>query len=535
MYGLRRSPTPRFARSAQTIMGDPLSRLDDDYASAVVHAIWNCERQANGTTLLLGAVELLPHEVPPPVMRKARSVSLGKRHTIRYVERTLTAREGVAWFESAKSGQIEIPAWKGSGRPSDQVRCAGPLDEEPASPLLLTTDTAVPFSPRWQTTPRVRHLIAATFGPEQIWANSDLLKARDWIEEETGVDLELFPEYWGSLHLIAPNPIFRHFHSRLDRSTGQPEFVLFAELRTGKDVAGLTYELESQHATGLAYRVQAKLKRNGERLRLPGEPELLTERVWDQERGLLHEVQNFLPEWGVSVTINSSTETRQVAVERSDGTTERYNVALAGPLGTSFQAGAPREPGAAARRLSEAKQRRTQRNRGLADQKWFRAQAADAAAELRALVGPAAQEVLVVDPYFTGEDLLRFLMAIQNPSVPVRVLVGGHHLERPTRDGVEHGDVLARRITEARDPGRMNPLRIRVMRGATPAIHDRFLLVGDELRLLGSSLNSFGDRGTMILRVPDPQPVLIDIEKVWSEAADFENWLEARKKSRGGR
>jgi hypothetical protein len=36
----------------------------------------------------------------------------------------------------------------------------------------------------------------------------------------------------------------------------------------------------------------------------------------------------------------------------------------------------------------------------------------------------------------------------------------------------------------------MNPVEVRVMKGASPAIHDRFLLVGDRLWMLGSSLNA---------------------------------------------
>ena len=77
----------------------------------------------------------------------------------------------------------------------------------------------------------------------------------------------------------------------------------------------------------------------------------------------------------------------------------------------------------------------------------------------------------------------------------------------------------------------MNPLTVRIMRG-TPALHDRFLRIDDELWMLGSSLNSFGGRGTMLLRVPDPEPVLNDLEQIWANSQDFAEWLSERRRAR---
>jgi hypothetical protein len=79
----------------------------------------------------------------------------------------------------------------------------------------------------------------------------------------------------------------------------------------------------------------------------------------------------------------------------------------------------------------------------------------------------------------------------------------------------------------------MNPVSVRVMSGSPPPLHDRLVTVDDEMWMLGSSLNAFGSRGTMLLRVLDPTPVMIDVQRLWDDAQDFGSWLTERRAARG--
>ena len=55
-------------------------------------------------------------------------------------------------------------------------------------------------------------------------------------------------------------------------------------------------------------------------------------------------------------------------------------------------------------------------------------------------------------------------------------------------------------------------------------LHDRFLRVDGHLYTLGNSLNSLGDRASLVLRIPDPDPVFRELDELWRRAeslADF--------------
>ena len=129
---------------------------------------------------------------------------------------------------------------------------------------------------------------------------------------------------------------------------------------------------------------------------------------------------------------------------------DAYEVPLVGPLRTSSIIGTAKTPHGVAR-LHSAALDRDRRSRGANEQRWFRDRATDAVAALRGLVGPAKGRVFICDPYFGGEDLLRVVAAIRDPTTVVEVLASAMHLKRPRLPGTE-GEHLARRIEELRPP-----------------------------------------------------------------------------------
>ena len=64
------------------------------------------------------------------------------------------------------------------------------------------------------------------------------------------------------------------------------------------------------------------------------------------------------------------------------------------------------------------------------------------------------------------------------------------------------------------------------MGSGAESIHDRFLLCDDKVWMLGSSLNAYGTRGTMLLRLPEPKSVIQELERVWEKAKTLEERIE---------
>ena len=58
---------------------DSPADLDDDYGAAVVRLAWAVDRKSGDRPLLCAGVDLLPHEVPPPVLLGERSETVSRR------------------------------------------------------------------------------------------------------------------------------------------------------------------------------------------------------------------------------------------------------------------------------------------------------------------------------------------------------------------------------------------------------------------------------------------------------------------------
>ena len=94
---------------------------------------------------------------------------------------------------------------------------------------------------------------------------------------------------------------------------------------------------------------------------------------------------------------------------------------------------------------------------------------------------------------------------------------------------VDEGTALRNAWQRIQDQTATYVFDIRVMPGRRPMIHDRFFMIDDRILLLGSSLNEFGSRGTMMLAVPNPEAIRHDLDQAWSVSLPLENWLLNRE------
>jgi len=506
--------------------------LSSDYHAAVVHLVWNINRKSKERTLLCGAVELLPREVPAPLEVAERSCTLSGEHFLYATDRVLPLAAALTWYEQAKAGSAPRPDRAGALNAQGSDRFASMVvDEEPEAPTFCLAARSVPFAAGWHCCSRTRHLIARSFRIDQLWTDAELAAACSWLEKEVHFDFTHTPEFWGSTHLIAPNPVFRELGRRLDRTKTPRELVLCPTYRLGIEPTALQFELEGTGPMGHVFAIRTQLVQGTTRIPLPCEPGEYHERVIDPKRGLIYELGPFTFPGSFSTTINLVSSTRHVSIPLADGSSGDFEVPLVGSLRQSITTGDATQDTNAVQRLREAERIRDQRQARDSGQRWFRDQVPDATDELRNLVGGATRRIWVADPYFSPEDILRVLAASRDPQVPILVLAGGDHL-RSHASGVELGDALEATLSTCATQGRMNPVTIRVMRGSPPPLHDRLLLVDDALWMLGSSLNAFGSRGTMLLKVPDPDPVLLDLRRMWDDAEGFAAWLVTRRAAR---
>ena len=129
------------------------------------------------------------------------------------------------------------------------------------------------------------------------------------------------------------------------------------------------------------------------------------------------------------------------------------------------------------------------------------------------------------------------MLAVGRDDITVRVLSSAEVLQKVPAEkaALPGGEALLDVLRQVRSHDRMNPFEIKVMTGDRPGVHDRFLVVDDRIWLLGSSLNEFGSRGTMMVSLPDPAPVREQLANAWNDAVDLETWVSRRRRAVDGK
>lgn len=524
-----------------------------DYKSAEITAVAHTAPGTKSFTNLLAVVELLHPgleqnpllSVSPKYGGYPRSVDLGKRAGKLYVQRwALTVTEALNWYRGCLAGSMEVP-----GTSTPTIVQLPAFDEDPPWPhLVVETHDFWDESPFWGERPggtRWHRLVpAAPLEITEQWNASELEKARSWLLKQVHVDLLSRSVIAGSCHLLLPNPVYRRLTStRVNDAWRAIEFHLSPY--PGADVSTLELTHWNRRAWGATSIVRMPLRAGKTVVDLPEGVEEVAHAVSCAKRGLLEQSESAGFLTSIQVGFRFSTEQRTVVVPRRSARApaETYSVGVAGEV-EQMQIGEPRR-GHALRRLAEdASQRRAAEQWGQLRIQWFDGDATAGRQAVRDIVRAATKNIDLLDPYFSGNDLLSFAIATSVQSLPVRILTSAEMCSKSDNESdLEHGEALLATLqnVRARDP-RLS-LEVRVMVGGKSPVHDRFLISDEAVWVLGASLNEFGDRGTLLLRLPRPpvhgeggSPVTSisrDVFEAWWARGDelcplLEDWVRRR-------
>jgi hypothetical protein len=175
--------------------------------------------------------------------------------------------------------------------------------------------------------------------------------------------------------------------------------------------------------------------------------------------------------------------------------------------------------------LNDQSQRENSRD-AESSQRWFD-DVEQAKAAIREIIAKATNCIRIVDPYLGTRELQSFALATTSSRSTIEILTSAAYLKE---DGYKAGIQLAKHVKSLAGQGFTNKIEVRVMMGKKPDIHDRFLIADDEAWLLGSSLNEFGSRGTMMVQLRAPASIRAEIDKVWANATDLEQYLRSAPK-----
>ena len=503
------------------------------YSQAVIHLAWFRDDQVRH--LLFGMVELRPSEFPDALGSPEyahRAASKGRKY-LYYRRFVMQAKDAIEWYESAvDGGPIILPGDPNHPTPGDGAPLAASrFGQEPRWPETITSDELA-FAPDWMNAARVHFLVPQEPLPantrEILGVHRNREKLEDWLNFDI---VDAFNEYRGVLCIVAPNPLFRAIdRSHLGSSdTDGAETVAYKiVVRQGQTPSGLCLTATNERVHGPLTPIVHKFDHNPiTKCRFPTRIYKEGISVTHFDYGLLHWRRPAPLVRSIRVTANF-TGTRKVVRVPASGRRpgDRYEVSEVGDESKSVIGKPSNDP---EYRFAEAEGRRArlQLTKDY-DQKWFYRTPREAEQYVRDRIGSAHKSVFIIDPYFADRELMAFGHAIRRRGVHLRVLSSTAGLKESDlgETPLEAGLNLQEIQTTTFDGYSCKP-EIRIL-GDSPGVHDRFLVIDGNVWFSGNSLNRIGERAGMIVKLPDPEPVVKRLESFWSQARPLSEWLANR-------
>jgi hypothetical protein len=415
------------------------------------------------------------------------------------------------------------------------------------------------FVPKCWDAPYLHHLLAGDDWSKP-WTADSSDKAVEFLDDTLGFDIEKWTELLGSAHLIVPNPWLRDVRQVLSEEAD--ELTVALDARTNADVSSLQMTVWEDRASGVSHLYEGPVD-SGRYVSVDVPKDLKEVGVHiTVDDGVVYrsEPSAFVS----SVQINmSAASPRRIRVDDSRGTEEFEAPTY---IDEEIVVGEPPEPGGSAI-LKAGERRRELMESAREEQYWFDGDTKRAKNLVRDLIRDARERVLIVDSYFGGPELSRFGPVASRESVTVKILTSWMYLRRDVdreddlnsaeqsrtkkeklQDTLETLRETVKSLTSwlflwsdidrnddstlAEQSGTekeklqdtletlrkedFGPYEIRVLEGREQSpIHDRFLVIDDEAWLLGSSFNKFGNRGTMLVKLHRPKPVIDILMDYW--------------------
>lgn len=495
----------------------------------------------------------------------------------------LTASEAVEWYRNVSPGAFLTPV------PSDPAEGDARLDGKPIAPSAFVDDPEwptlgvpagsdllfspggpgdpAPFVPSSSGSARIHRRFGNNSGFEALAADIAVLA---FLKRRVHIDLADYTEYLGSLALVVPDPVLRRVqHFFVPSHDGMPENLVYRLVpRAGQTVSNLSLTMLERRANLLSHL---------ETVSVPSDGLIVVPRTLPvQASGYIvthpiHGILAYQPPLPFlrSIHVSFGVVGRRVKVEAPKSDSPQAEAAsydvpeLADEHPIVVGEKTPMSDLARVIQAEAARGRRAEAKRY--DQTWFdHGQRSAALVFIRTRISRARDYVLVADPYFGGRQALQFLHAVPRIEVDLTILTS-----RLAFEGEETEDAAARaqdnkksegtyigangsrsrkkRDAEARRladfTASMATFNKRGMKNASafvllrkiPPLHDRFLVIDGTVWFLGNSLNALGDRASLILQVPDSEPIVERLLRMKAQALSFEDYAERRRKALFGR
>ncbi|MCL4545418.1 MAG: hypothetical protein M1118_12615 [Chloroflexi bacterium] len=260
--------------------------LPGDYGDALIHIGWLVIQGKR--FLVFGLVELFPSELPPPDETPECTWDYryrGITHRVYLTRVRLSADAALSWYANCRSGKVILP---GNREPNALPKLLEVAEfwADPQWPNAVVANEIAFISRSWGTV-RIHHLLQSATLPaiDSLFQCDDALR---WFSDRLFFDLAEFREWVGSMHLVAPNPVFRNLdrHRRI-ADDGEETTIVRIVARAGQTLDGLWLHVTEHGPTGIIAASSIKIAGPLTLVRHLGTVESVSHRVICPQRGLL--------------------------------------------------------------------------------------------------------------------------------------------------------------------------------------------------------------------------------------------------------
>ncbi|WP_254435481.1 VPA1262 family N-terminal domain-containing protein [Pandoraea communis] len=380
---------------------------------------------------------------------------------------------------------------------------------------------------------RIHRRLGSQDGFEAMLADDDAVA---FVARRLHIDLRLYQEYLGSVALVAPDPVLRqidNFMIPASADKGERIFYRFVP-RAGASLAGLkltTFDEQAHLLTDLStYDVPADGILDIDKGDCVG---AYGYAVTHPDHGVLaySPPYTFLRQIGFNMT-SAQGGGGKISVPTSESANSprmEYRTAhRSSPLATQSLIGeAASAPNAIGRIATAVARREKIVNGKLYGQRWFPDGSREEAMRfIQDELRRAKTRVMIADPYLAGLQLGQFLYAVNPETTTVTLLTSGLAFKSKAQKPSKIDD-FGQRLAQLEKHTTLTA-KTYVLQSAI--LHDRFLLVDDAVWFLGNSLNTLGDKASLIVKLPNPDEVIVQLEGMLTQAIPFDDYRQRQAK-----
>lgn len=546
---------------------NPYSKLTDGFEHAVVHVAVVVPPSSKSSTsdapptserpplrLLFASVWFLasgrqvPSRPPKPYFKK-----FNEEGAIAVDRIVMTVEEAVRWYRSA-SEELHTPRpLNGFREGSDDVPlAAGRLSDFPRWPVLgvpMESDDITLKSERPSIPFRNLGIIrySRRISDSQEWPSfldqdgqsKHCQEAFKFLEHHMHVDFREYPEYIGGMVLAVPDCDVLSIRQFVEpKEDGSESLYFHVKPHPGRKLQNLSLtSMEGQEGMLTSF----------DTVTIPEDGLVVIERpssihgsgliLTHTERGVLLQtpMRQFIRQMNMSIEVVerrvkvTAPETDKKKSSVNEYFTEEKTLASSQTWGE-----APNTTNAFQRLLDAKNERRLNHSAQLYDQTWFTTgQRKEALEHIRKKFKHAHSSIFIADPYFSANQILQYLFAIERDEIKIQILTSSSAFKQinEATTGTEI-DSEATQDTHQKllenlaifQVSHKNNIEIKVANAENSLFHDRFIAVDGRVWMIGSSLNSIGIRPTLTMRIPHGEKILTHLIGLYNNSIPLKDF-----------